>query len=133
LGSFNSSALGSAVKQTARSVAEAAAAGALVLIAAAAVWRGAPERLGLYIGGPSAWAASSISTAALLFARAHRSQKAFWWAFGGGLFLRLVVLAGLMAYGYTRDPLVSQPALLLSYAFGVLFFLLLEYRHIKLK
>lgn len=47
--------------------------------------------------------------------------------------LRLATLAGLMAYGYTRGESVSQPALLLSYAFGVLFFLLLEYRHIQLK
>ena len=80
-----------------------------------------------------AWAASSVSTTALLIAKASGSLKAFWWSFGGGLALRLVTMAALMAYGYTHDGPVSQPALLLSYAFGVLFFLLLESRHIKLK
>lgn len=100
---------------------------------AAAVFRGSAERKGLFIGSSVAWAASSLSTAALLVSKAHRSLKAFWYAFGGGVGLRLVALAVLMGYGYRHDAVLSQPALLLSYAFGVLFFLLLEYRHIKLK
>lgn len=105
----------------------------MALWAASRIWRGAPERTGLLIGGLLAWAASSISTTALLASKASDSPKPFWWAFGGGMGLRLATLAGLMAYGYTHDGLVSQPALLLTYALAVLFFLLLEYRHIKLK
>lgn len=101
---------------------------------AAVIWRGSSERKGLFIGSIAAWAASSLSTTGLLVSKAHATPvKAFWYAFGGGTGLRLVVLAALMAYGYQHDGALSQPALLLAYAFGVLFFLLLEYRHIKLK
>lgn len=90
-------------------------------------------RKGLFIGSGCAWAASSLSTTALLVAKAHKAAvKAFWYAFGGGMALRLALLAVLMAYSYQRAS-VSQPALLLAYVFGILFFLLLEYRHIKLK
>jgi hypothetical protein len=104
----------------------------LALAAAAALWRAPEQRSGLFIGGVCAWFASSLSTTALLLAKTSSSLKPFWWAFGGGMALRLAALGGLMAYGYSREW-ISQPALLLSYAFGVLFFLLLEYRHIKLK
>lgn len=104
----------------------------MALAAAAALWRAPEQRTGLYIGGVIAWLASSLSTAALLLAKSSTNLKFFWWAFGGGMALRLAALAGLMGYGYSREW-ISQPALLLSYAFGVLFFLLLEYRYIKLK
>ena len=130
--SINSSALRRNAKTAARSVAEAALAGGLVLAAAAALWRAHDERFGLLIGGGSAWAASSLSTTALLLSKSSDNLKPFWWAFGGGMVFRLAVLVGLAAYGY-RHEAVSQPALLLSYALGVLFFLLLETRHIKLK
>ena len=131
--SINSFELRRNARTAARSVAEAALVGALSLWGATRIWRSGPERYGLLIGGLAAWAASSISTTALLASKASDSPKPFWWAFGGGMGLRLATLAGLMAYGYTHDGPVSQPALLLAYAFGVLFFLLLEYRHIKLK
>lgn len=133
MGSFNSSALASSVKLAIRSTIEAAIAGSVALAGAAAIFKSGAERHGLFIGGLSAWAASSISTTGLLVSKAHPSPKAFWWAFGGGMGLRLAVMAALMAWGYVHDGAVSQPALLLSYAFGVLFFLLLESRHIKIK
>ena len=116
----------------ARSAAEAAAVGALLVWGAGHVWRALDERVGLWIGGTAAWAASSASTAALLTAQASGTTGNFWLAFGSGMALRLTLLVALMAYGYDRQG-VSQSALLLSYSFGVLFFLLLEYRHIKLK
>ena len=131
--SINSFELRRKARTAARSVAEAAVVGAAALWAASRIWHAKPERDGLLIGGICAWAASSISTTALLASKASDSPKPFWWAFGGGMGLRLATLAALMAYGYTHDGQVSQPALLLAYALGVLFFLLLEYRHIKLK
>ena len=134
MGSFNSSALRQNGKVAARSAVEAAVVGGLLVLAAAAVFKGPAERKGLFIGSIAAWAASSLSTTGLLISKAHASPvKAFWYAFGGGMGLRLAVLAVLMAYGYQHDAALSQPALLLSYAFGVLIFLLLESRHIKLK
>lgn len=79
---------------------------------------------------------SSLSAGAILMTRSEQGSRAgpraFWWAFGGGLALRLLALAGLMALSLRARGL-SQPALLLSYAFGVLGFLLMEYRHIQLK
>ena len=111
---------------------EAAAAGSLILAGAALLWREPEQRKALFIGGLSAWAASSVGTAALLAAKASSSMEPFWWAFGGGMGLRLILLVILAVYGYGHESL-SQSALLLSYAFGVLFFLLLEYRHIKIK
>lgn len=129
---MRSSGLRSAGRTAARSAVEAAAAGAAALAGAGWIWRAPDQRLGLWIGGVCAWAASSVSTAALLAAKASDSTRLFWWAFGAGTTLRLVLLVVLMAYGYTHER-VSQPALLLAYAFGVILFLLLEYRHIKLK
>ena len=102
------------------------------MFGAAALWRAPEHRLGLYIGGVSAWVVSSLSTTALLISKVSQDPSCFWWAFGCGMGLRLATLVGLMAYGYWQDR-VSQPALLLAYAFGVLFFSLFEYRHIKLK
>jgi hypothetical protein len=116
-----------------RSVLEAAVVGGLTLAAACSVWRGRGEREGLLIGGASAWAVSSISTAALLVAKAHLNPKAFWYAFGGGAGLRFLMLAALMTYGALHERAFSLPALLFTYAVGVLFFLMLEYRHIKIK
>lgn len=79
---------------------------------------------------------SSLSAGAVLMTRSDLGScaglRAFWWAFGGGLALRLLALAGLMVLSLRAGGL-SQPALLLSYAFGVLGFLLIEYRHIRLK
>lgn len=103
------------------------------MAAARVIWRSSGEREGLLIGGVSAWLASSVSTAGLLVSKAANNAKAFWWAFGGGMGLRLATLAALMWYGVAHDRVVSQPALLLAYAFGVLFFLLMESRHITLK
>jgi hypothetical protein len=130
---MDSSALRSAGKTAARSAIEAAAAGVAALAGACWIWRAPGQRLGLCIGGACAWAASSVSVAGLLAAKARRSTRRFWWAFGAGMTLRLLLLVVLMAYGYTRETVVSQSALLLAYSFGVLSFLLLEYRHIKLK
>jgi hypothetical protein len=79
----------------------------------------------------SAWLASSLGAGALILAKA-RSTRSFWWAFGGGMALRAAVLAGLAVYSVLR-PSLSQPVLLVSYALGVLGFLLLEYRHVKLE
>ncbi|OGR82278.1 MAG: hypothetical protein A3J74_07675 [Elusimicrobia bacterium RIFCSPHIGHO2_02_FULL_57_9] len=81
------------------------------------------------IGLGVSWLTASSSAAALVMALAVSSQ-AFWWAFGGGLAFRLLVLAGLMGYGAYR-PQLSQPALLLAYALGVLGFLLIEYRFLR--
>ena len=104
-----------------------------VIGAAFVIWRSPGERAGLLIGGVSAWLASSVSLAGLLVAKASKNALVFWWAFGGGMGLRLATLAALMAYGTSHDCALSQPALLLAYVFGVLFFLLMESRHIKLK
>lgn len=114
-----------------RSALEAAAAGALGTALALLVWRGPGEDRAIALGVSVAWLASSLGAGALILARA-RSPKAFWWAFGGGMTLRLAALAGLMAYSVSETGL-SQPALLLSYVFGVLCFLMLEYRHVRLR
>lgn len=60
------------------------------------------------------------------------SVEAFWWAFGAGMALRLAALLALMVVT-VLDKSLSAEALLLSYAFGVLSCLLIEYRRIKLK
>ena len=84
------------------------------------------------IGAAAAWAASSVSVAWLLWARG-RGVKAFWEAFGGGMILRVGVLAALAVWGYRRTA-VSLEALLLSYVFALLALLLtLEMRHLKIR
>jgi len=84
------------------------------------------------IGVFAAWAASSASVAWLLWARG-RSMKAFWWAFGGGMVLRFVVLTALAVWSYAR-PGTSLEAVLLSYVFALLALLLtLEMRHLKIR
>lgn len=115
----------------AKSAAEAALIGALGAAAACAIWRDPGEARGIVLGVVWAWAVSSLSAAALITAR-ETSTKAFWWAFGGGTALRLGALAGLMAWS-ARAREVSAPALLVSYVFGVLAMLLVEYRRVRLR
>jgi drug/metabolite transporter (DMT)-like permease len=95
------------------------------------VWTGAEQRRGVLVGLCAAWLASTVGAGALIVAK-ERSPQAFWKAWGAGMALRLVVLIALAAYG-ARGRGSSLAALLLSYALGVLGFLLLEYRHVKLK
>lgn len=84
------------------------------------------------IGAAAAWAASTASVAWLLWARG-RSMKTFWWAFGGGMVMRAVVLLALAVWGYGRTT-VSFEGLLLSYVFALLALLLtLEMRHLKIR
>lgn len=94
------------------------------------IWEGAPGAFS--VGISSAWAASAVSVAWLLWARV-RSTEAFWWAFGGGTALRALVLAALAAWGWKRAG-VSMEALLLSYVFTLLAMLLtLEFRYLRLR
>lgn len=80
----------------------------------------------------TAWAATSVSIAWLMWARG-RPMRTFWWAFGGGMALRAFALAGLAFWGYGRES-VQFEALLLSYVFALLALLLtLEMRHFKIK
>jgi hypothetical protein len=114
----------------------AAAEGAVVALAGTAIalqfWTASPDRKGIAIGTFAAWAASSASVAWLLWARG-RSSKAFWWAFGGGMVLRAVVLAALVVFGYGRKTVTLEP-LLISYVFALLGLLLtLEMRHLKIR
>ena len=125
------SAFPSSAKTAVRSVGEGAVAAAAAAAGACALWCGPGEPGAIALGAGTAWLASSASVVWLILAR-EDSTKAFWRAFGGGLALRLLVLAGLMAYS-VRNSRLSGPALLLSYAFGVLCFLMIEYRHIKAK
>jgi hypothetical protein len=125
LASIDSSKLRTSVLKAARAAAEAFAAALLAWL----LWP--LHRRSVAVGLGTAWLVSSLSTAALLVAR-ETSVKAFWWAFGGGMTLRLGTLIGLMAWS-AFQPGLSQAGLLLAYAFGVLGFLLLEYRYIRLK
>lgn len=102
------------------------------LAAAALAWAVCPgDCRATAIGLGSAWAASSVSMAWLMSVR-DRPMQAFWRAFGGGMALRAATLVVLAVWA-ARHPRYSQPALLLSYAFGVLGLLLLEYRHLRFK
>lgn len=59
-------------------------------------------------------------------------MKTFWWAFGGGMFLRAAVLAGLAVWGYGRQGTALE-TLLISYVFALLALLLtLEFRHLRI-
>jgi len=89
------------------------------------------ERRVVGTGLALAWAASSISAAWIMHARA-RSMSAFWWAFGGGMAIRMTTLVALVVWAVWH-PQRSQAALLLSYALGVFGLLLLEYRHVIIK
>ena len=121
------SALPPSAKTAARTVGEGAAAAA-ACAGAAGLWRGPAEHGAIFLGAGAAWLASSASVVWLIWARP--SPKAFWRAFGGGLALRVAVLLGLMVL-CLHDPRRPAPALLLSYAFGVLCLLMIECRHIK--
>ena len=92
-----------------------------------------PERVrGILTGCAAAWASSSFSVAWLLWARG-RDMRTFWWAFGGGMALRVAVLGALAVWGYRRET-VSLDALLISYVFALLALLLsLEFRHLRVK
>lgn len=127
MASINSSALRESAATAVRSALEgavlAAAAGALASLALDGELR---RRCWLGLG--LAWAASSLSVAAMAWGRAV-SPKAFWRAFGGGTALRGAALAALMWLTW-KEPWDVQAAELGSYAVGVLGFLLLEYRHL---
>lgn len=114
----------------ARLAAKAAAEGAAAGVLAAAGLGLFFQRRAVALGIGAAWAASSLGAGTMIVAKA-RSPQAFWWAFGGGMALRACVLAALVVYS-ALNPILSQAVLLVSYALGVLGFLLLEYRHVKL-
>ena len=78
-----------------------------------------------------AWAASSVSVALLVYARAAPFER-FLRAFGAGVALRAAVLAGIMIAFWGEDRAV-QSAALASFALGVLVLLLLEYRQLMRK
>lgn len=114
-----------------RTAGRSALEGAAAVAAAAVLLRGVLEErsFGPALGGLSAaWAASSISVTLLIFAR-PRSFETFLKAFGGGVLLRAAVLAGLMVWSRGRGWAAQAP-ILGAYALGVLFLLLLEYRHL---
>lgn len=115
----------------ARAALEAAVAALLAGGGAALVWRAPADRLGIVVGVFVAWLASSVSAGALMAAK-ERSTEAFWWAFGAGMALRFAALLALMVVT-VFDKSLSAEALLLSYSFGVLSCLLIEYRRIRLK
>lgn len=95
------------------------------------IWREPAVSAGTRTGAAAAWAASTASVAWLAWAR-ERGAAAFWWAFGGGLALRAVVLAGLFVWGL-RHAGSSLGGLLLSYGFTLLALMLtLEFRHLRL-
>jgi hypothetical protein len=119
-----------------KTAARAAVEGAVVAITgaliASRVWSGPPDVRGIAIGAAAAWAASSASIAWLLWA-IGRSMKTFWWAFGGGMVLRAVVLLALALWARGQDW-VSFECVLISYVFMLLTLLLsLELRHLKIR
>lgn len=131
MGSFNSSALRSNARPAAVSALQALAVVAAAYGLCALVWREPGPRRAVAVGLGAAWLVSSLSASAIMVAKSV-STKAFWWAFGGGMALRMLTLVALMA-AVVLKPALPAPALLLSYALGVLAVLLIEYRHIKLK
>lgn len=131
MGSFNSSALRKIAKPAAVSAVEAFVAVAVAAAVCSMIWRSPDERKAVALGLAAAWLVSSLGAAGIMYAKT-RDLKAFWWAFGLGMGARFATLFGLMAYS-VFNPELSQPALLLAYALGVLAVLLIEYRHVKLK
>lgn len=75
-----------------------------------------------------AWAASSLSTAALA-ATKSAGGRAFWWALGGGIALRAAVLLAMIGWAW-KEPSQVQAGGWSAYALGVLLFLQVEYRRI---
>jgi uncharacterized membrane protein YeiB len=118
-------------KMAVRGIAQGALVGLAGGAAAAMVFRSPEEVRGITLGVGVSWLASSLSAAALMLAKAS-SLQAFWWAFGWGLAFRLLVLVGLMALSF-YTPEVPQATLLVTYALGVLVFLVLECRQIKIQ
>ncbi len=133
--SINSSKFFHAAVKAAKGSVFAAFAALILAAAATAIWRGPAETKGILIGLGIAWLSSSLSSCALLLStaleRAPERLRAFWWAFGGGMALRLATLGALAFYVFGGTQ-VSPEALLLSYAFGVFILLFLEYRHLGL-
>ena len=132
-----------------RGAVEGAGAGALGALAASLVWLEPSQIRAIAMGAAVAWLASSLSTAGLIAGRRSdqraaggsppeggagrsRSERGFWWAFGVGIALRLAALGGLMVLSL-RSRELSQPALLLSYVFGVVCLLPLEYGQIVIR
>jgi hypothetical protein len=104
--------------------------GALGAAAAGAVFREPRLLKAIAAGVGTAWLASSASVAWLLWGR-RRSPTAFWWAFGGGMALRVAALVALMCWSWGRAA-VAADALLVSYVFGVLALLLtMETRYLR--
>ncbi len=81
------------------------------------------------IGVVAAWMVSTASVAVLLAFRG-KSFEAFMWAFGGGVLLRMAVLALLMAAAQGARYGV-QAAMLGAYAGGILVLLCTEYRQLS--
>lgn len=131
MASTNSSALRRIAKPAVRSVVEAVVVGAIGYAICAVFFKDVEQRRAIAIGLGSAFFVSTLSACAIMFAKTV-SQSAFWWAFGGGLTLRLATLAGLMALTVVKESL-PQAGVLLSYALGVLAFLLVEYRHVRIQ
>lgn len=71
---------------------------------------------------------SCLSVATLVYAR-EASFGAFVGAFGGGVALRVFVLAVLMVAAWGRPSV--QAAMGVTYIVSVMFLLLLEYRHLR--
>jgi hypothetical protein len=128
---FTSSSKRQALSIAARSAAEAGILALVVAGGARVVLNGPGEAASVARGAAAAWLASTVGAGWMILAR-EASVRAFWWAFGGGFFLRLAGLAGLAVYA-SRTPWIWPAGLLVTYALGVLFMLLIEYRHIKLK
>lgn len=121
----------SLAKTALKAAAEGAVVGLIVVGAASAFFRGPSSLKSIALGVGTAYVASLASVWWLLRAR-RRSATAFWWAFGGGMALRVAALAGLMAWSWGREGLATD-ALLVSYVFGLLAMLLtLETRYLKL-
>lgn len=95
------------------------------------IWSDRATASAIRIGAAAAWAASTVSVTWLLWARG-RGTKAFWWSFGGGMFLRAAALAGLVVWGLEHAG-ASMEGLTLSYVFTLLAVLLtLEIKHLRL-
>ncbi len=120
------------LKTAVRAAVEGAIVAGAGVFAAGRIWSSPAERESLLIGGATAWAASAVSVAWLLWARG-REMKAFWWAFGGGMVLRVVVLLVLAGWAYGKGGL-SFEGVMITYVFALLALLLtLEMRHLKIR
>jgi uncharacterized membrane protein len=102
------------------------------IVAAALLWflDGQQARLAL-VGLFAAWGAATISTAFLIVKRTDTFRN-FLRAFGGGMFVRALVLVALMA-AFWGQPWDVQAPVLATYALGVLFMSLVEYRQVARK